>query len=107
MPGLLAINNSNNNIFTTIGAINKRANGFVLLMKSMIPKTISIAFTTVKNPVEYKIPAKVPALPGSDGGIGIKCKKKFEPKITNINASKYVGIKLTYFIILIYACLIN
>ena len=67
--------------------MSNKANGLVLLNNNIAPTVISNTLTTVKKPVVYNIPAKVPASPAI-GGIVRKCKKKLAPKTMNIKASK-------------------
>ncbi len=74
-PACCAINISNNKMFTVIGAINDNAKALVLGINNSIANATSKLFTKAKKPVVNNKPAKVPALPGTCGGVGIKCKK--------------------------------
>jgi hypothetical protein len=88
MPGAFCMNTSNNKIFREIGAINRSDNALVDGTSINTASMISRLFTRARKPVVYKSPAKTPALPGTEAGIGIKCKKKLDPNTRNMSDSK-------------------
>ena len=74
-PACCNINTSNNKMFTVIGAISNKPKALVFGTNNSIAKTTSKTFTKAKYPVVYNNPAKVVALLGVCGGVGIKFKK--------------------------------
>jgi len=87
IPGLPAMKTSNIKILRLMGASRTKAR--VLRKLSIINRLrhISIIFKTTKKPEEIRIPIYAAAGP-SIAGIGIKLKKKFNPKTRKGRANK-------------------